>query len=80
MQTDIPVAVSEGVINRACDSAVSETFEECGSVASPEATLLSQWRKPTVVTGVTRGGSSGEKAGFIPFIFSSLERVERGAT
>lgn len=50
MQTDIPVAVSEGVTNHACDSAVSETFEECGSVASPEATLLSQWRKSTVVS------------------------------
>ena len=77
MQTDIPVAVSEGVTNRACDSAVSETFEECESVASPEATLLSQWRKSALTT---RGGSPGEKAGFIPFIFSSLECVERGAT
>ena len=73
MQTDIPVAVSEGVTNRACDSAVSETFEESGSVASLEATLL----KSRVLS---RGGSPGEKAGFIPFIFSSLERVERGAT
>lgn len=77
MQTDIPVAVSEGVTHRACDSAVSETVGECGSVASPEATLLSEWRSSA---GVTRGGSPGEKAGFIPFIFSSLERVERGAT
>ena len=77
MQTNIPVAVSDGATNRACDSAVSETFEECGSVASPEATLLSQWRTSG---GVSRGGSPGEKAGFIPFIFSSLERVERGAT
>ena len=77
MQTDIPVAVSEGVTNRACDSAVSETFEESGSVASPEATLLSQLCTSRVLS---RGGSPGEKAGFIPFIFSSLERVERGAT
>ena len=77
MQTDIPVAVSEGVTNRACDSAVSETVGECGSVASPEATLLSEWRESA---GVARGGSPGEKAGFIPFIFSSLESVERGAT
>ncbi|CAH3018319.1 unnamed protein product [Porites evermanni] len=50
MQTDIPVAVSEGVTNRACDSAVSETFEESGSVASLEATLL----KSRVLS---RGGS-----------------------
>ena len=72
MQTDIPVAVSEGVTNLACDSAVSETFEEYRSVASPEATL-SSWPK-------SRGVSRGEKAGCNPFIFSSLERVERGAT
>ena len=71
MQTDIPVAVSEGVTNLAFDSAVSETFEKYGFVASPKVRVCS-WPKSRVV-------SLGEKAGFNPFVFSSLERVERGA-
>ena len=33
-----------------------------------------------IPVAVSEGGSPGEKAGFIPFIFSSLESVERGAT